>query len=51
MTLYSEKVLISNRRTSGLMPKLIKKTWADSTQDTSSADVVILGEVILASKK
>ena len=31
MTLFSEKVLISNRCISGLMSKLIKKSWTDST--------------------
>jgi hypothetical protein len=33
MTLFSEKVLISRRCKSGLMPNLIKKSWTDSTQD------------------
>ena len=32
MTLFSEKVLISNRCISGLMSKLIKKSWMDSTE-------------------
>ena len=31
MTLFSEKVLISNRCISGLMSNLIKKSWTDST--------------------
>ena len=30
MTLFSEKVLISNRCISGLMSNLIKKSWMDS---------------------
>ena len=30
MTLFSEKVLISARCISGLMPNLIKKSWTDS---------------------
>jgi hypothetical protein len=30
MILFSEKVLISNRCISGLMPNLIKKSWTDS---------------------
>ena len=30
MTLFSEKVLISNRCISGLMSNLIKKSWTDS---------------------
>ena len=30
MTLFSEKVLISNRYISGLMSNLIKKSWTDS---------------------
>ena len=30
MTLFSEKVLISNRCISGLMANLIKKSWTDS---------------------
>ena len=29
-TLFSEKVLISNRCIGGLMPNLIKKSWTDS---------------------
>ena len=29
LTLFSEKVLISNRCISGLMPNLIKKSWTD----------------------
>ena len=31
MTLFSEKMLISNRHISGLMPNLIKKSWTVST--------------------
>jgi hypothetical protein len=31
MTLFNEKVLISNRCISGLMPNLIKKSWTDFT--------------------
>ena len=31
MTLFSEKLLISNRGISGLMSNLIKKSWTDST--------------------
>ena len=31
--IFSEKVLISNRRISGLMSNLIKKSWTDSTLD------------------
>ena len=30
MTLFSEKVLISNRCISGLMPNVIKKSWTNS---------------------
>ena len=30
MTIFSEKVLISNRCISGLMSNLIKKSWTDS---------------------
>jgi len=30
MTLFSEKVLISNRYISRLMPNLIRKSWTDS---------------------
>ena len=30
MALFSEKILISNRCISGLMPNLIKKSWTDS---------------------
>ena len=30
MTLFSEKVLISNRCINGLLPNLIKKSWTDS---------------------
>ena len=30
MTLFSEKVIISNRRICGLMSNLIKKSWTDS---------------------
>ena len=33
MTLFSEKLLISNRCISGLMPNLIKKSWKDSRRD------------------
>ena len=33
MTLFSEKVLISTRCISGLMPNLIKKSWTDYTFD------------------
>ena len=33
MTLFSEKVLISNRCISSLMSNLIKKSWTDSTID------------------
>ena len=33
MTLSSEKLLISNRCISGLMPILIKKSWTDSNSD------------------
>ena len=33
MTLFSKKVLISNRCISGLMPNLIKKSWTDSRLD------------------
>ena len=32
MTLFSEKILNSNRCISGLMPNLIKKSWTVSTQ-------------------
>ena len=31
MTLFSEKILISNRCISGFMSNLIKKSWTDST--------------------
>jgi hypothetical protein len=31
MTLFGEKVLISTRCNSGLMPNLIEKSWTDST--------------------
>jgi hypothetical protein len=31
MSLFSEKILISNRCISGLMPNLIKKSWMVST--------------------
>ena len=31
MTLFSEKVLISNKCISGLMSNLIKKSWTDSS--------------------
>ena len=31
MNLFSEKVLISNRCISGLIPNLIKKSWTDSS--------------------
>ena len=34
MTLFSEKVLISIRRISGLMSNLIKKSWTDSNLNT-----------------
>ena len=37
MTLPSEKVLISNRRISGLMSNLNKKTWTDSIIPTGSS--------------
>ena len=42
MTLFSEKVLISNRCISGLMPNVIKKSWTDSTLEPmcAAADMV-----------
>ena len=33
MTIFSEKVLISTRYISGLVPNLIKKSWTDSSQE------------------
>ena len=42
MTLFSEKVLISNRRISGLMSNLIKKSWTDSNPGV----VLLKNEVI-----
>ena len=33
MTLFSEKVLISNRCISGFMSNSIKKSWTDSTKE------------------
>jgi hypothetical protein len=36
MTLFSEKVLLSHRCITGLMPILIKKSWTDSTDDIST---------------
>ena len=40
MTLFSEKVLISNRCISGLMSYLIKKSWTDSTPDLLGKSLV-----------
>ena len=45
MTLFSEKVLISNRCISGLMPNLIKKSWTDSTQESTCAQCCAFLEV------
>ena len=36
MTLFSEKVLISNRCIRGLMPNLIKKSWTDSIPEVDN---------------
>ena len=36
-SLFSEKMLISNRYSSGLMPNLIKKSWTVSTQRSMTA--------------
>ena len=42
MTLFCEKVLISNRCISGLMPNLIKNSWTDS-----SSHILFLGYRVL----
>ena len=38
--IFSEKVLISNRRISGLMSNLIKKSWTDSILESLRERVV-----------
>ena len=40
MTLFSEKVFISNRCNSGLMSYKIKKSWTDSTPDLLGKSLV-----------
>ena len=47
MTLFSEKVLISSRCISGLMPNLIKKSWTDSTGDLQSCKLSSLCAIII----
>ena len=51
MTLFSEKVLISNRCIGGLMSNLIKKSWTDSIQNALCSKMSQFSNTVLPGSK